>query len=181
MSGLPRLSSQRKRMGPALGMTYMKPDKKAVKAWRLGRLISFVAILAAALGSLAVYFFLPEARDVFKWIMPGTGLLALYKLAGLFVYPAIEYRQWAYMITDEKVEIIHGIFYITRDVIPVVRIQNITVKQGPIYRRYGLYTVEIALASGTFQIVGLTGETADEIAEAVREKLYSRLEKEGNR
>ncbi|MDO4546372.1 MAG: PH domain-containing protein, partial [Bacillota bacterium] len=77
-------------------------------------------------------------------------------------------------------EIVHGIFFITRDIIPVIRIQNITVKQGPIYRRYDLHTVEIALASGKFEIVGLSRQTADEIAEALRQKLYTRLEqKEG--
>ena len=81
-----------------------------------------------------------------------------------------------YMISDEKIEIIHGIFFIKRDIIPVIRIQNITLKQGPLYRRYGLYSVVIALASGTFEIVGLNLDTAEDIAEKVREKLYSRFQ-----
>ena len=158
-------------------MEYQKPERTAVKAWRLARAVTLaaitVALIAAAIGTI-----ITEERWLF-FTGVGLGLLAVYKLAGLFVYPMIEYRQWKYAISDEKVEIVHGIFYITRDIIPVIRIQNITVKQGPIYRRYGLYTVEIALASGKFEIVGLNQETAETIAERVREKLYLRLQKEG--
>lgn len=80
------------------------------------------------------------------------------------------------MITDEKIEIIHGIFFINRDIIPIVRIQNISIGQGPVFRHYGLYTLEIALASGTFEIEGLGKEAADEIAENLRKRLYQRME-----
>ena len=155
-------------------MDYAKPENAAIKAWRLGRSIVLVIVFIVFLVSIAV----AVMYDGFEYIAVclAAGALFLYKAAGCFIYPVIEYKQWNYMISDEKIEIIHGIFFIKRDIIPVIRIQNITLKQGPLYRRYGLYSVVIALASGTFEIVGLNLDTAEDIAEKVREKLYSRFQ-----
>ena len=64
----------------------------------------------------------------------------------------------------------------TTSIVPIVRIQHITVGQGPIYRKLGLFKVTIALASGTFEIVGLRDERAKEISETLRARLYTRLD-----
>lgn len=158
---------------------YKKPEKTAVKVWRLKRIIGMAVMLAALIpASVAVYFIMKSNIVMMGIIYVVIGLIIIFYGVGIFVFPAIEYRQWKYLISGEKVEIVHGIFFIRRDIIPVIRMQNITIKQGPIYRKYHLYTVEIALASGTFEIIGLSKETAREIADKLRERLYIRLEKE---
>lgn len=157
---------------------YQKPERRAIKAWRLRRLITLVVWSVVLAGLLATRHLL--ALGMVMDIACGlAGALVAYKLAGLFIYPLIEYRQWKYLISDEKVEIVHGIFFIERNIIPAIRIQNITIQQGPIYRKFGLHTVEIALASGTFEIEGLSKETAEDISEKMRERLYTRLESAG--
>lgn len=97
----------------------------------------------------------------------------------MIIYPAIEYRQWFYSISEDRVEIRHGIFFIKNSIIPIIRIQHVTVEQGPIYRRFGLYNVVISLASGNFQILGLSREKAEEISKNLNHRLYARLESEG--
>ena len=62
---------------------------------------------------------------------------------------------------------------------PVIRIQDITTKQGPVMKRYGLYKVEISLASGTYEIPGLTEETANDIVDKLKSRLYSRVAERG--
>lgn len=158
-------------------MDYAKPERSAVKAWRLVRLLTLVVFFLLFIVSLMLAIIYGGITLIA--VCGVLGALFLYKAIGCFIYPLIEYRQWKYMISDEKIEIIHGIFFIKRDIIPVIRIQNITVKQGPVYRRYGLYSVAIALASGTFEIVGLSFDTAEGIAEKMREKLYARLQEKG--
>lgn len=156
-------------------MEYIKLDPKAVKGWRISRGIS---LLAAALICIALRIavgFIPDAWQwtwMVSWVL---GLFLLYKIIGLFVYPLIEYRQWGYYITEDKVDIRHGIFFITNTIIPIIRIQHITVQQGPISRRLGLYDVEMSLASQSFSIPCLSKEVADEIAENLKAKLYIRL------
>ena len=72
-------------------------------------------------------------------------------------------------------DIHHGIFFVTNTIVPIIRIQHITVSQGPINRRLGLYDVELSLASDNFKIECLAKDIADEIAENLKNKLYTRL------
>ncbi|MFQ9893128.1 MAG: PH domain-containing protein [Emergencia sp.] len=52
--------------------------------------------------------------------------------------------------------------------------------QGPINRKLGLYKVELFLASGIFEIVGLNQETADRISENLKSRLYRRISEKGD-
>ena len=157
-------------------MNYEKPDPKAIVGWRIGRLIGLAIVLILGVAASLVVTFI----DVFSHIAVAVYLISvgivLFNALALWIFPKIEYRQWKYLITDEKVEIAHGIFFVTTSIVPIIRIQHITIGQGPIYRKLGLFTVTIALASGTFEIVGLREERAREISENLRAKLYTRLD-----
>lgn len=157
-------------------MEYKKLDRKMIAGWRIARVIRLACFL---LPTIAVTIFVH--LDAIWWDIVFYGLWAVcaYCLLGLILYPPIEYRQWGYYIDEEKVVIRHGLFFIRQTIIPVIRIQNITISQGPINRHLGLYKVEIALASGSHEIVGLDQETADAIGESLRVKLYRRMEAKG--
>lgn len=115
----------------------------------------------------------------FRIIVGGLWAICAYCLLALIVYPPIEYKRWGYYIDQEKVVIRRGLFFLRKTIIPIIRIQNITISQGPINRHLGLYTVEIALASDSHEIVGLNQETAEAISEGLRAKLYTRIEEKG--
>jgi membrane protein YdbS with pleckstrin-like domain len=157
-------------------MEYKKLDRKIIDGWRTSRLIRLACFL---LPTLAATIFVDTDAIAWKVAFYLLWAICAYCLLGLILYPPIEYRQWGYYIDDEKVVIRHGLFFISQTIIPVIRIQNITVSQGPINRHLGLYKVEIALASGSHEIVGLDQETADAISESLRVKLYHRMEAKG--
>ncbi|MEY8366856.1 PH domain-containing protein [Anaerovoracaceae bacterium 41-7] len=160
-------------------MEYSKVDPKAIKSWRIGRGIFFLIVLAMAVpGEIALGFLAWES--IWKvLIMAVIGLFVCYLAVGLVVFPIIEYKQWGYSVEEDKVVIRHGIFFIRKTIIPIIRIQNITVSQGPINRKLGLFEVEMALASGSFSIEGLDKETADAISENLKAKLYRRISEKG--
>lgn len=157
-------------------MEYKKLDKKIIDGWRTSRLIRLACFLIPTVAATILVDI-----DAIWWKVVFCVLWAVcaYCLLGLILYPPIEYRQWGYYIDDEKVVIRHGLFFIDQTIIPIIRIQNITISQGPINRHLGLYKVEIALASGSHEIVGLDQETADSISEGLRAKLYHRMEAKG--
>ena len=157
-------------------MEYRKLDPKAKTSWRLGRGLRFILWVIVCAG---VCLLVPYQELYGKIIEIAIFLILAYKLIGLIIYPMIEYKQWGYRIEEEKVDIRHGIFFVTNTVIPVIRIQHITVSQGPINRRLGLYDVEISLASGSFKIECLAKQVADEMAENLKARLYDRLENVG--
>ncbi|QNU68416.1 PH domain-containing protein [Ruminiclostridium herbifermentans] len=157
-------------------MEYQKLDSRILISWRIVRLISLVIvglILTVALIIMSRVTFL-EAYLIYGYIV--AGIILSYMLLGLFLYPAIEYRQWGYIISDDRVEIRHGIFLIKITVIPIVRIQHITISQGPINRRLGISTINVHTASGVFAIEGISSEEASAMAEMLKSKLYIRLE-----
>lgn len=154
-------------------MEYLKLDPKAKTSWRIGRGLRFVIwVIVCGIISLLV----PYEELYGKIIEIAILLLLAYKLAGVVVYPMIEYKQWGYYISEDRVDIHHGIFFVKHTIVPVIRIQHITVKQGPVNKQLGLYEVELSLASDSFEIPCLDKETADEIAENLKAKLYNRLE-----
>ena len=88
-------------------MEYKKLDKKAITSWRIGRLISLAVMLLIFAGIAVGLSFWREAEP-YRWIAYFIlGMLTVYKLVGLFLYPQIEYRQWGYYITEDKVDIRH--------------------------------------------------------------------------
>lgn len=160
-------------------MEFKSLDKKIVKSWRIGRVIRLLVFLVIALAGSGILWLIEPTDLIRNIVLFLLWLLPVYALIGLAVYPPIEYRQWGYYIDEEKVVIRHGLFFISQTIIPVIRIQNITISQGPINRKLGLYAVEMALASGSFEIEGLDQETAESISEGLRAKLYHRIEEKG--
>lgn len=156
-------------------MAYKSLDKKIKVSWRISRLLFFVVIAAILGGATLILSLQTFWRDIGLYIIIADIGILLFFLVTVFLYPEIEYRQWKYEITDDKVEIRHGIFFITTSVIPVIRIQHISVSRGPVNRKLGLASVLIHTASGVFTIEGLDLKTCDELSENLKTKLYSRL------
>ena len=162
-------------------MNYEKLDEKAVLSWRIRRSISFLFIFITVGGILLVSNHTGLDNKYMNYIYIVSGLLLVYKLIGIIVYPIIEYQQWRYIITEDKVEIRHGIFFITTTVIPIIRVQHITISKGPIYRKMGLAAVKIFLASGSFEIEGLSENNANIISESLKSSVMERLNMEYER
>ena len=159
-------------------MNYEKLDKNAILSWRIRRGISFIFLLIIVGVGLLIMNNVGPDNKYNKYMYISTGLLLLYKLIGIVIYPIIEYKQWRYAITEDKVEIRHGIFFVTTTVIPIIRVQHITISRGPIYRKLGLSAVKIFLASGSFEIEGLRENIANTISENLKSRVMERLNKE---
>ncbi len=157
-------------------MSYKNLDKRILIAWRIYRLISLLILSAVVVIPLFALSDIEFFQSYKLYYYVAAAVLIAYKLVGLYIYPEIEYRQWGYSITDDRVEISHGIFFIKTTVVPIVRIQHITVSSGPIIRKLGISVVNIHTASGVFGIQGIPEEEAKAIAEMLRLKLYTRLD-----
>ena len=91
-------------------MNYEKPDPKAITGWRIGRFIGLAIFLILGIAASIVVTLVDELAPAALWVYLISGGLVLLNLLGFLILPVIEYRQWKYLITDEKVEIVHGIF-----------------------------------------------------------------------
>lgn len=136
-------------------MTQYQPvDPSAKKLWMIhGTIFTAISLAIACF----VFFVIYEHFWIF-FIVVGIGILSI------FISPIIEYKQWRFAITQECVDIIHGLFWVTRTVIPVNRVQHISISQGVIQKKFNLTNVDIFTASGKHTIEGILKEQAEEIA-----------------
>ncbi len=80
-----------------------------------------------------------------------------------FIIPPIRYARWRYEISDDFLEIMTGIIWKKRTVIPFIRVQNTDTKQGPLMRMFGLSSVTVSTAAGEHEIPGLDVQVADDL------------------
>jgi membrane protein YdbS with pleckstrin-like domain len=147
-------------------------DPKAKTVWRISNVIWAVPLLGA--GAFASWF----ARSVVEapllvWTLPILGALFLAVLS-IFVTPTLSWRRWRYEIRPDEVDLQRGIFWITRTLVPLARIQHVDTQNGPLQRRFGLSTVVFYTAAGANRIPELSApiaaEVRDQIAALTREQ-----------
>jgi membrane protein YdbS with pleckstrin-like domain len=127
---------------PALDGTERGLDPRLRTAWTLA-----AAAVSVAAGS---------AGAVITLIADGPAwLVALFAVAGLVlaavaaVGARLEWASYRYRVTDDAVEITHGVIVQTLSVLPHRRIQQIDVRRGPVERRLGLATLVLRSAAAT--------------------------------
>lgn len=160
-------------------MTEMKRlDENAKKSWCVSRLIAFVIF---AIAIVTGWFFLKDEIGKYIWIYYLTGgLILLFRLISALVYPTIEYKQWAYSIDEDKVQIVHGIYFITTSIVPILRIQHIEVQQGPLNRMFSLANIIIKTAGGSISIPGLHKDEAAILAEYINVRTVTKVKEQLN-
>ena len=141
-------------------------DSKIIKVWRISAIISAVVLFIFLAIGWAVLVFALELNPVLIALI-ALALLILYLVLELFILPKLRYSRWKYEVNTTEIDILRGIFWRTRTVIPLVRVQNVETNQGPIMRNFGLSEVEIFTAGSSYTIPGLDRETADQLRDRV--------------
>lgn len=141
-------------------------DDRVLKVWRIVSMIhsALICLIAIGLTVLTVIFDLP-------WYLPAIAIAISVIYTGFFVilYPKLRYRRWRYDIHEHEIELMYGVIFISRTVIPMVRIQHVDTMQGPLLRQYGLATITFSTAAGNHEIPGLALDTADGARERIAE------------
>ncbi|WP_020616293.1 PH domain-containing protein [Paenibacillus daejeonensis] len=135
-------------------------DASALKAWMLSGWIStvFYAAIVAGVIYLGLRFDWPV------WVAVVVTLLAVAQsVLEILIWPRLKYRQWRYEILDEEIQLQYGILFRHRTLIPMVRVQHVDTKQGPILRKFGLATVTFSTAAGSHEIPALSEGSAEQV------------------
>jgi membrane protein YdbS with pleckstrin-like domain len=141
-------------------------DPRAIPAWRMK-----AGIYALISWLITIGLFIVSIFYTWVWI-PGSIFGALSLVETLFfvwLLPVMRWKRWRYQVTEDDIELYRGIWIIERTIIPMVRIQHVDTKQGPIFKKYGLSTVTFATAAGSHEIPALDQQTADELRDRIAE------------
>ncbi|MBE9915888.1 PH domain-containing protein [Paenibacillus donghaensis] len=137
-----------------------KIDKDVIQARRLE---GWITILVYAVIIVLLYW-LTLRFDWPVWIVSFAIIWTILSIPFELVFlPQCKYKFWRYRISEHEIELHHGIFFRKRTIIPMIRIQHIDAKQGPILKRYGLSTITFSTAAGSHDIPALKESKAEHV------------------
>lgn len=151
-------------------MKYGKLNRKAIYCMFLGTLVSTII----GLGILIMIYIgirVEIPSDIENVIFKVLVLIIIISVLNLFVSPIIRYNRYRYKINEEEVDVIEGLWFISRTIVPIERLHKITLQRGPIDNMFGLSKVIITTAGGDATIRFLENEKAEKIAESLKNKV----------
>ncbi len=133
--------------------------------------------MAMALAFLAAYFLLVKRHMGDDGEIIGIVLAAIVAVYCIYllISPMIFFRRYRYRIDSDKAEIRRGVFVVSHTLVPIERIHQVQVSQGPINRHFGLADLTMTTAGGVVTIQYLERPVAEEIAERLNETVIGIL------
>ncbi|MFC2947788.1 PH domain-containing protein [Virgibacillus sediminis] len=134
--------------------------QEAMKAWRITAAIYAVILWLATVAGVVVSYLYD-----FPWsiVIAAAALSAISTYLFVFLLPKFRWRRWRYEVFEQEIYIQYGILIVTRTLVPMMRVQHVDTKQGPILKRFRLATVTISTAATTHEIPALLEEDASEL------------------
>ncbi|MTH55175.1 PH domain-containing protein [Bacillus mangrovi] len=137
---------------------------KAKTVWQITGMITagVFALLDAALWLLVFWQSWP------MWLAAGGAAAAI--LIAVFygwLIPLYRQRFWRYEVHEQEIDLQYGWVTVKRTIIPMVRVQHVDTKQGPLLRKYKLSSVEISTAATKHEIPALDMEEADRLRDSI--------------
>lgn len=148
-----------------------KSNEKYLKVLFLSSLIGHMIGLVIVIALLVLTL-------VFDWTqIPFYCSLALLSVSFVIfnlIVPKLEYARFSFEIEEDQVQIKSGIIWRKVELIPMVRIQHVQYKAGPLLRKHGLATIEISTAANQHQLPGLVERYARQLKDKIGE--YAKVE-----
>jgi len=142
----------------------VEPQKRisesALPVWRItGAIFSFiVTLLAGGIVALTIIFSWPT------WIYFVTGgIILLHIYLYVYLFPLLRWKLWRYEVRENEIELQRGILVVKRTLVPMIRVQHVDTKQGPLLKRYELATVAVSTAATVHEIPALSMVEAEEL------------------
>jgi len=104
------------------------------------------------------------------WLVP-----ALAVVGATFVYviavPIVRYRRWRWELHEEDLDLLHGAWRVIRTIVPITRIQHVSVERTGWTDAFGLVRLHVHTAAGKTTIPGLERTQADELRDRILAQL----------
>lgn len=143
-----------------LGIPQKRISRRALTVWRIGGAIK--SLIGWAVTAIILFFL--HLFDIPFWISLILIVLGVvFPCYHIFFSPVLRWKSWRYEVREEEVELEEGIFFKTRTLVPMIRVQHVDTVQGPILRKYKLASVLIHTAATAHEIPALEEDEAEEL------------------
>ena len=137
-------------------------------------LVNIILTYAAAMFVPAAAFLMDDFNYVWQLFAVSEAVLAAACVINLCLSRKA-YRFKGFALREGDVTYRSGIFFPTTTTIPFRKIQQVSIKQNPVLRLFGLYAVEITNGAQMESSVTIPGLTKD-VAERMKQLITSRIQ-----
>lgn len=125
--------------------------------------------IAAVLVLVAVAMAIAAPAAVLRpWL---AVLVAAGGLAYVVYFPRERHRRYRWELHEEELDLLAGVLKVTRTIVPITRIQHVSVQRTAWTNLFGLVRLSVHTAAGQTTIPGLERPQADD----VRDRILARL------
>ena len=127
-------------------------DPRAHLYWQVRWGLGMLLLLALAA---------PAAFGLWLWsdgLLAPALVIALVLALGafaVFVLAPLSWRHWRYELREDELDLQHGLWTVTRTLVPLARVQHVDTRRGPLQARFGLATLVLFTAAGASTIPAL--------------------------
>lgn len=141
-------------------------SKDAVKIWIISETIANMIVFII----LGVLFYLDHLfswKEWIGWILIGITMISVLFTVWSFITPFLLYKSWRYDVDEEFLQLKSGVLNEKHQLVPMTKIQSVATKQGPLLRKYGLYSVSIETMASSHTIPALPKEVAVQLRDQI--------------
>ncbi|MDK2562154.1 PH domain-containing protein [Romboutsia sedimentorum] len=111
-------------------------------------------------------------------IKPIYLLLFIFALFESFIEPFIDIKTYKYEICDKKIQYTQGIFFIKTVMLPINRIQHVTMTKNPLLNKLDLVKIEIATTTGSHYLRNISVDEGVYIVDKITDMLFCNVKEE---
>jgi len=142
-------------------------SEKAMKVWRISETLINMGILVV----LGIVFYLDvyfEWKKWIGWIIIGLlGLTVLSAIWGIIIEPSLKQKYWRYDVDEEFIQLKSGIWNKKHQLIPMTKVQSVELIQGPLLRKYQLYSISVGTMGSSHEIPAIPQEEAQKLRDQI--------------
>lgn len=139
---------------------------EAVSVWRITDGLRSLLLWLIPIGYYSVY---PELDWPYWGVYVLASLVIINSILRITWIPSLRWRHWRYEVDQQEIDLKHGIFVVSRTLVPIRRVQHVDTRQDPIQRYYGLAGVRIYTAATVHEIPGLKEDDAESVRDRISE------------
>lgn len=129
-------------------------SSRAIRVWIISEVIQNI-IGFAVLGVLFYLNNLFSWKEWIGWVLIILLFVSIPAAIWSFISPFIKYKSWRYDVDEEYVKMKSGVWQEKHLLIPMTKVQSVETVQGPIMRKYGLYSVTMGTMGSSHTIPAL--------------------------
>jgi hypothetical protein len=87
------------------------------------------------------------------------------------VFSVLRHRRWRWELDEEDLDLVHGVWRVVRTIVPLTRIQHVSVQRTGWSDLFGLVALHVSTAAGTTTIPALTRPQGDDLRDRILVRL----------